>query len=202
MRNRSFVFFVLLLASTTAVAAGSSGSSADNANANPMSGWRPPKLSHEAQDKQEIAAVFRKMEEAGKKGDLSAATALVDFPVLMATDDSKGEAMAGPWNEEEWTKAMKPFYAKPMDMKVTHKQTIHVLTDSLATAVDQATFAMGGKKMTTRSSSLLVRKGGQWKIKSLVEGGWGDAMGAAQSAGAEPSTGAGAGESGQKQKQQ
>jgi hypothetical protein len=159
----------------------------------PMAGWKPPQLSHEAQDKQEIAAVLKQMEQAGKKGDLEAAVALVDFPVLMGTDDSKGQAYADPWTKEQWTQVMKPFYEKPMDMKVTHQPTITVLTDSLATVVDRASFTAGGKHITTRNFTLLVRKDGQWKIKSLVEGGWGDAMQSMPSAQADTPSSSGTG---------
>src|SRR6266542_2343994 len=66
----------------------------------PMAGWVPPKVTNEAKDKQEIKTLFTAMETAGKRGDLDAAAALVDFPVVMMTDDSKGDAMAeGGWGD-------------------------------------------------------------------------------------------------------
>jgi hypothetical protein len=162
---------------------------------NPMSGWKPPKVSNEKQDQQEIKALFQKMEQAGMKGDLEAAAALVDFPVFMVTDDSKGEASAATWDREKWTAVMKPFYAKPMHMKVTHKPTVSLLSDSLATVVDHATFTMGGRPVTTRSSTLVVRRGGEWKIKSMVEGGWGDMMAAQAQAGGTDTSATGTGSS-------
>jgi hypothetical protein len=145
----------------------------------PMAGWVPPKVKNAAKDQQEIHALFKEMDAAGRKGDLDAAAALVDFPVLMATDDSKGAGKAEAWDREKWTVVMKPFYAKPMkDMKVTHKPTIFLLSDSLASVDDVATMTHGGKSITSRSSTLLVRKDGQWRVKAMAEGGWGDMMGA------------------------
>lgn len=185
-----------LVLATQAVAAEQNQAS----TADPMAAWKPPRLAHEEKDAQEVVGVFQRMEQAGKKGDLEAATALVDFPVLMATDDSKGEVHAEAWSREQWTAAMKPFYEKPMNMQVKHKPTIWILTDSLATVVDQATFTMGGKTVKTRSSTLLVKKGGEWKIKSMVEGGWGDSMNAGIAKGASEST-TGTGSAGQPQKQ-
>jgi len=143
-----------------------------------MASWQPPKVAHEARDRKEIAALFRSMERAEKKGDLEAAAALVDFPVLMATDDSKGQAIAYEWPKEKWMEVMRPFYAQPMPAHLSHKTQVSMLTDSLATVTDQATFALGGRKMTTRNAMLLVRKDGVWKVRSMVEGGWGDEMGA------------------------
>jgi hypothetical protein len=140
----------------------------------PMANWKPPKVREEQKDKKEILAVFGKMDAAGKKGDLEAAVALVDFPVLMITDDSKGEGQASPWTKEQWTEVMKPFYQKPTDAKMTHKPSVFLVTDSLATANDNWTSTAGGKTLSGRNSTILVRKGGEWKIKAMMEGGWGD----------------------------
>jgi hypothetical protein len=145
------------------------------AQGDPMAGWKPPKVKAAEKDRKEIHALFMKLEEAGKKGDLEAAAALVDFPVLMVTDDHKGEASADLWTRERWMEVMKPFYAKPMhEMKTTHKPTVFLATDSLAQASDEWTMTMGNKSMSGRSSTTLIRKGGEWRIKAMMEGGWGD----------------------------
>ena len=144
----------------------------------PMAAWRPPKKLTPAEEKksrQEILAVFKKMEQAGQKGELDAAVALVDFPVLMLTDTKAGDAVGEPWTEEQWRKVMAPFYEKPMkDMKVTHNPKVFFVTDALASVDDDWTMTMGKKKISGRSTSLVARKGGEWKVKAMVEGGWGD----------------------------
>ena len=143
----------------------------------PMANWVPPKVKDEQADKKEILSLFKSMENAEKKGDLDAAAALVDFPVLMVTDDSKGQATSGAWDKEKWTQVMEPFYKHPMQgMKVTHRPTIFMVSDSLATVTDQCTITHGTKTTTARNSTLLVRKDGRWFVKSMVEGGWGDMM--------------------------
>lgn len=144
--------------------------------ADPMAGWAPRKVSREAQDRKEIAALVRALDEAGKKGDLDAATALVDFPVLMVTDDSKGQASAAAWSKEQWRQVMEPFYRKPMEGKMTHRPTIFLASDSLATLNDVVTMTMGKKSITSRNTSILVRKDGKWLVKVMMEGGWGDMM--------------------------
>jgi uncharacterized protein (TIGR02246 family) len=153
----------------------------------PMAAWVPPKVKNEAKDKQEIQGLFKAMEAAARTGDLDAAAALVDFPVTMLTDDSKGEAMGDAWSREQWTQVMKPFYDTPMkDMKVTHKPTIFLLSDSLASVDDVCTMTKGGKTITSRNSMFVVRKDGKWRVKAMAEGGWGDMMAAAPAtAGAE-----------------
>jgi len=142
----------------------------------PMQGWRPPKVKNEKQDRAEIAKLFKAMETAGKKGDIEAAASLIDFPVLMLTDDSKGEAHGDAWTKEQWVKVMEPFYKPMPDMKVKDKPTVFLISDSLATVTNVATITMGKKAMTARNSMLLSRVGGEWKVKAMVEGGWGDSM--------------------------
>jgi uncharacterized protein (TIGR02246 family) len=157
----------------------------------PMAGWAPKKVTREAQDRKEIAALIQAMDDAGKKGDLAAATALVDFPVLMVTDDSKGQASAVEWSKEQWTQVMEPFYKQPMQGKVTHKPVVFLASDSLATLNDVVTMTMGKKSMTSRNTTILVRREGKWLVKAMMEGGWGDMM--AQSAAASPAQGGASG---------
>jgi hypothetical protein len=139
----------------------------------PMAGWTPPKVKNEKKDRQEIAAFMKKMEAAAKQADLDASAALVDFPVLMVTDDKEGEASADSWSREQWVKVMEPFYKAPMPTP-KHTPTIFLVTDSLAVVTDVWTMPMGGKKVSGRNAMLLVRTDGEWKAKAMMEGGWGD----------------------------
>jgi hypothetical protein len=141
----------------------------------PMAGWVPSKLANPAKDRKEIQALLQAMDAAGKRGDIDAAAALVDFPVVMATDDSKGEGMAESWSREEWMEVMRPFYAKPLtDVKVTHKPDIFLLSDSLASVDDVATVKTRDRTITMRNTTLLVRRDGKWMVKMMAEPGWGD----------------------------
>jgi hypothetical protein len=170
---RKLVLIALLLPATLASA---EEKAAAPSAADPMAGWTPKKVTRDAQDRKEIAAFIQMMDDAGRKGDLAAATALVDFPVLMVTDDSKGQASAVPWSREQWTQAMEPFYKNPMGGKVTHRPTVFLASDSLATLNDVVTMTMGKRSMTSRNTSILVRKDGKWLVKVMMEGGWGDMM--------------------------
>ncbi len=186
------VLLALLL--VPALARGAEGTSGATGAGDPMANWVPPKVRTEAKDKQEIQALLKAMEAAGKAGDLEGAAALVDFPVTMMTDDKKGEGKGEAWTREKWTEVMRPFYAQPMkDMKVAHKRNIVLLSDSLAVVDDQATMTRGGKSITARSSMIVVRKDGNWLVKTMAEGGWGDTM-ASQGAAASAPQGAPAGQ--------
>jgi uncharacterized protein (TIGR02246 family) len=188
---KTLILAVLLAPSLALGASPEAGAKHETSvTADPMANWTPPKVKSEAKDKQEIQALLRAMESAATTGDLDAAAALVDFPVTMITDDSKGEASGDAWSREQWTQVMKPFYEKPMkDAKTTHKPTIFLLTDSLASVDDVWTMRQGGKTMTSRTSMLVIRKEGKWRVKAMAEGGWGD-MGAAPEGAAGGASGA------------
>jgi hypothetical protein len=62
----------------------------------------------------------------------------------------------------------------PPGSQTQGKRTIVLITDSLALVGAGWTMTMGPKKLTGTSGLLLVRKGGEWKAKAMVEGGWGD----------------------------
>ncbi|WP_224240954.1 nuclear transport factor 2 family protein [Hyalangium gracile] len=150
------------------------------------------KPTNEKQTKKEITDFFKKMEETSQKGDMEAMNAMIDFPVLMVTDDLKGTPESKSYSREEYTAMMKPMLdSMPKDMKTTHKPTITVLSDSLAAVTDDFTMTVGKQKITGRNAGLLVKKDGQWKWKSMVEAGWGgmDAPGAGGSGQPAPTEG-------------
>jgi hypothetical protein len=187
------------LAPALALAQGSATppSAEGKAPADPMAGWTPRKVTpaQEKQAGQQIQQLFKKFEQAGMKGDLDAAVALLDFPVLMVTDNKAGDAVGAPYTEEQWRKEMGPMYqSSPKDMKMTHSPKVFLVSEALASVDDSWTMTMGKKKLSGRSNMLLIRKAGEWKVKSMVEGGWGDMAGPGSAPGsgekpAEPATG-------------
>jgi len=142
-----------------------------------MGAWTPRKVTHE--DKKGIEAMLTKVDNAWKTGDLAATASMVDFPVYMVTDDSKGTVYTESWTKEMYmtnmTEAMKNMSGMK-DIKVKHNRKYDFLTDDMAIVYDNASMTMGKQTMNVRSSSLVIQKDGKWMIKSMMEGGWGDSM--------------------------
>jgi hypothetical protein len=92
----------------------------------------------------------------------------------MATDDLKGVPEARSYSKEEYVAMMKPMMEMmPKDLVTTHKRSITVLSDSLASVVDDWTQTMGKMKTNGKNATLVVKVGADWKLKSMVEAGWG-----------------------------
>ncbi|MFY0522206.1 hypothetical protein ACN28I_03000 [Archangium gephyra] len=150
---------------------GGSGMATDMSKMGPWT--RKP--TNEAKTRKEIEAFFKEEEALMKRRDFEGGLARMDFPVVMATDDSKGVPMAETYDRQRYTEMMRPMFEQmPADMQMTHKPTITVLSDSLATFTDDFTITTGGKKYSGRNGGLLVKRDGQWKWKTMYEAGWGD----------------------------
>ncbi len=152
-------------------AKGGSGMHVDTAKMGPWT--RKP--TNEAKIRKEIEAFFKEEEAIMKRRDFDAGIARVDFPIFMATDDSKGVPHAEQFDRQRYVEMMKPMFDEmPADMQMTRKTTITVLSDSLATYTCDFTTTSGKEKLSGRNSGLLVKRDGQWKWKAMYEAGWGD----------------------------
>ena len=141
-------------------------------NMSEMGPWtRKP---NEAKTRKEIEAFIKEQDAITKRRDFDAELARADFPVFMATDDSKGVRKTGTYDRQMYTEMMKPMFEMAADAQITHRPNITVLSDSLAAFTDDYTAAMGGKKYNGRLAGLLVKVDGQWKWKAIYEAGWGD----------------------------
>ena len=147
------------------------------------------KPTDEKKAKKEIEEFMKRAEAVEEKSDQVAKLALFDFPVYMATDDMKGMTSGMPVSKDEFIAMMKPMEGMMKDVKTTHKPTITVLSDSLAMMVDDFTMAQGKTKVSARNASLLVKVGGEWKWKSMVEAGWGGMTGNGEKNAMAPATG-------------
>lgn len=133
------------------------------------------KPTNESKTRKEIEAFVKEGDAIMKRRDFQADVARADFPIYMATDDSKGVPMAETYDRQKYTEMMQPMFEQtPADIQVKHDLDITVLSDSLVSFTDKYTMTTGGKKYDGRNSGLLVKRDGQWKWKAFFEAGWGD----------------------------
>ncbi|MBZ4422947.1 hypothetical protein [Myxococcus sp. RHSTA-1-4] len=152
-------------------ATGGSGAPMDMSKMGPWT--RKP--TNESKTRKEVEAFIKEEDAIMKRRDFQASLERVDFPIFMATDNSKGIPSAESYERQKYSEMMKPFFDQmPADMQVNHKLDITVLSDSMVSYTDTYTATMEGKKRNGRSAGLLVKREGQWKWKAFFEPGWGD----------------------------
>jgi hypothetical protein len=130
-------------------------------------------------DKKGVDDLYKAFEAAMTKGDVNAAADLVDFPVIMLSDDSKGVAKSFNATREQWIGIFSPFANKPKDMKMSGKHAPTFLSDTLAVSVESSSMSMGKIKGKWSGMSVLTLVDGKWKFKEMAEAGWGDMPGTA-----------------------
>jgi uncharacterized protein (TIGR02246 family) len=139
-----------------------------------MGPWSKP-VTKEKEDKKGVDELYKAMEAAWMKGDVDALVELVDFPVIMLSDDSAGNVQHFPASREQWTNMMKGFATTmPKNIKMTHKHTAHFLSDDLAVVIEETSIASGPMKGKWKGFSVVTNKDGKWKVKEMAEAGWGD----------------------------
>lgn len=138
----------------------------------PMS--RKPTAAQEAKLKKEVEAFFKAEDALLLARDFDGLANRADYPVLMITDSATGAVEAESTTREQYVQTMRSFWEMvPPGTRTTHKLTIAVLSDSLASVADDYTTVMGPQVVRGRAASLLARVGGQWKYKVMTEAGWG-----------------------------
>jgi hypothetical protein len=152
-------------------ATGGSGTSMDMSKMGPWT--RKP--TQESKTKKEVETFLNEEDAIMKRRDFQSTITRSDFPIFMATDDSKGVPKAEEYDQQKYTEMMKSSMEQGPEVKdVKHKRTITVLSDSLATFTDEYTMTVGGVKRSGRNAGLLVKQGDAWKWKGFFEAGWGD----------------------------
>ena len=126
------------------------------------------------EDKKGITDVYKAWDDAWKKGDPNAQAELVDFPVLMMSDNSKGEEKHFEANREQFLAMAAGFASAPKDVKMSSKHTPTFISDSLVVAIGNFNMTMGKVKGSWHGFDVLTLKDGKWKFKQLCEAGWGD----------------------------
>ena len=146
--------------------------------ADPMANWKPKKPTKK--DDKAIDAACNGMHDAMMKGDLEAAASYVDFPVMMVTDNTAGNASSTMMTRDQWMAAMKPAVegmAKMKDAKMKDTKKVDWITDSVCWVHGDHTMTMGKTKMEWSTGTMMINKDGKWLMKGMAEGGWGDMMG-------------------------
>jgi hypothetical protein len=165
---------LLILGFSTVTSAADKPATAPPAAAPDMTKVGPMSRKVTKEDKKGVDELYKAVEDAMKKQDLNAFADLVDYPVIMLSDDSKGQVVFFPATREQFVDIMKPMMSAPMPKDMKHKHTANFLSDDLAVTIEDNSATMGKEKGKWKAMSVLTLKDGKWKFKQFAEAGWGD----------------------------
>jgi hypothetical protein len=179
MTKTCIASLIMLGLSTTAVAEDKAAAPAGGPD---MSKVGPLSRKVTKEDKKGIDDLYKAAMDSMKKSDVNAMADLVDFPVIMLSDDSKGQAQYFSATREQFIDMMKPMMSQPPPKDMKHKHSAQFLSDDLAVSIEENSGTMGKEKGKWKAMSVLTLKDGKWKFKEMAEAGWGDMKPSATSA--------------------
>lgn len=149
---------------------------AKKAPADPLAafgGWRPQPV--KKKDVKGLKKFLKAWEKSRESGPESVANH-VSFPVHMVTTNSKREVVTAGHDKDAFIKSMKmPPEAGALMAKVkTAKPKFTWITDEIVFVAASHRLRAGKKNYKWNSGLLLVNLEGNWMVKEMIEGGWGD----------------------------
>ena len=142
----------------------------------PLPAWAPRVPQREEQDRREIEALLQALVRADEGGEVEAVAALIEFPLLTVSDDQHGQAVSVTWTRERWVAAMRPISGPMPGVQVEHRPAIFLVSDAIAVATDEQTITRRGRALPGRVALVLVRTAAGWRVKTMIEAGWGEMM--------------------------
>jgi hypothetical protein len=139
--------------------------------------WRNGLLSREVghEDREGLDAFFRERNEAIKQGKLDVLMAQEDYPLFVVTDTTTGESVADIWDAKKNGEVMGQAIPYGPKGELLHEDRQYLfITNDMAISYETNAFIIDGKKVTWKAANLLVKRGGKWKNKAILEGGFGD----------------------------
>jgi len=137
---------------------------------------------NEKSEKEQLDRFFEGWGNAWKAHDLDTVAGMIDFPVLMMTDDSHGDYSQSEMEEGPWIAMMKPLLAMRPEQgaetvrqekrSAAHRVTCFLLSDDLASCDGEASGDSAGSPL--RVEFVVSRTPDGWKVKAMTQAGWGD----------------------------
>ncbi len=130
-------------------------------------------LRHE--DHEGVAAMYKVRDEAHKNGGWEVLRTTVDFPITIASDDAEDEAVVYECDEQAFVERTHKIMRMVPNSPVQHQRRFVFLSDHLVLNLEENHVAVGQETLHFKAAHLVVKKDGAWKVKMVVEGGWGRA---------------------------
>lgn len=130
------------------------------------------------QDLKELSEWFAKYESHVLKNELDNMADMAVFPLVVITDDPKGNCVSQAWDTTTFKQAM-DLNAQGVDLstvKIENERNPIFLSQNLAVVITDTVTTIAGKPEQSRYADIMVKADGQWKYKSMIQSNWGDML--------------------------
>jgi hypothetical protein len=131
-------------------------------------------ITHE--DREGLDAFFRAREEAIVEGKWDVLRDQEDYPVFVVTETSTGESVADVWDAQRNGEVLGQAapYAPRAELLHEDREYHFVSNDMVISTVTNRYVLPDGNQVSWKGANVLVKRGGKWKNKLILEGGIGD----------------------------
>lgn len=126
------------------------------------------------EDTAALEALYKRRDDAHKLRNWEMLRDTIDFPVWMVSDTSEHEAVTWLGDESKLLEVQGNIMRAVPRTPVEHQRRFIFLTSGLALNLESNWVMVGAERLEFKAAHVLVKRGGQWKVKSVVEGGWGN----------------------------
>ncbi|MEU0668416.1 nuclear transport factor 2 family protein [Streptomyces lavendulocolor] len=132
-----------------------------------------------AEDRAGLDAWFAAYDEAGARRDIARMADMAVFPLNLVSDDSQGDGRTAQWTREQFIDTMSQVMSDSGDRPISFASTRTpvFLSPSMAVVFTDSTMTAGEETHRLRYADILVRRGGTWAFQTMIQSGWGDALG-------------------------
>jgi hypothetical protein len=139
--------------------------------------WNNGLLAREVsyEDRAGLDAFFRERNEAITQGKWEVLRAQEDYPILVVTNTTTGEAVYDLWDEGRNGEVMgqaAPYFPRT---ELIHEDRQYLfLSNDLVISYETNSYVLDGRRVSWKAANLLVKREGKWRNKAILEGGFGD----------------------------
>jgi hypothetical protein len=127
------------------------------------------------EDVEGIEAMYRRRDDAHKARDWEMLRDTIDFPVWMVTDSADTQAVTWYGDESKLLEVQANIMRLVPRTPVHHERRYVFLTSNLALNMESNTVMVGNEQVAFKAAHLVIRReDGKWRVKSVIEGGWGN----------------------------
>jgi hypothetical protein len=126
-----------------------------------------------AEDTEGLLAWFERYDDLVRRNDVEAMADMALFPLFLMTNDSAGESVSQEWDRAAFVQAMDMGADGP---RIENQRRPAFLNRDLAVVVTDSTVTTGEEIQHMRYADVMVKTGGEWRFKSMIQGGWGDML--------------------------
>jgi hypothetical protein len=127
-----------------------------------------------SEETETLLAWFDRYDAHARRNDTEAMADMALFPLVVMTNDSRGECVAQEWDRSTFIQAMD--MAAPGSVEIDNQRRPVFLNSHLAVVVTDSTVTADGQTQHMRYVDVMAKAGGEWRFKSMIQAGWGDML--------------------------